>query len=102
MHQNKKKKIPLPWANEVDDRLQVATSHYWNISRAWNGFCGQGSTIGSALSDLNEIMTIVGPERTVAKRAETIKNNIIVYGTKNRKSKAEPVNDPQPAKMIIL
>lgn len=107
MPATKKKKIPLPWATEIDQRLEIATEHFWNLSMAWNGFCGKGSTIGTALTDCNEILQTVGPERLVAKHTEKLKNAIVIHGTKSRMEKhdrlhKEMSNENQPAKMIIL
>lgn len=103
-----KKKIPLPWAYEVDETRQIQTLDYWMISQSWNGRCSKPITVQEALRLSNVILEEIDPQKRLAFHVNELKNNIVCHGTKARQIKWEKIQDevanPQGlvAKVILL
>lgn len=104
-----KKKIPLPWMEEeIEAQIlrEKKTIQFWRVSRAWNGF-GTPLTCHSAMSQLNNVIVNVDPNKKLVLRSQELLNNIINHGSKSnliRHLKKNPSNpDKQDrCKMILL
>lgn len=74
---------PLPF-NEV---LQKQTLVYWGLALSWNGRVKNNLTITDAMQQSNAVLKELNPHRPLAVKIMTLKDDIILYGTKSKKEK---------------
>lgn len=106
----KKKKIPLPWADEFNEHRQIQTLEYWTISQSWNGRSAnsKGLTVQDAIARMINIMNEIDPSKKLAAVVSSLKCNVVEFGTKSRMEKhlkAMNINQTyplEPCKLVLL
>lgn len=82
-----KKRIQLPWIeeeNEAQKLRELKTIQYWRTSRNWNGF-GTPVTVHYAMSQLNNVLSNMDPNKRLAQKAQELLDDLINFGSKTTK-----------------
>lgn len=80
-----------------DEPLQTQTNEFWQLSQAWHGRTESSLTLMDAMYISNKLLEKVSTKRKLISHVETIKNDMIVYGTKSKKVKIERLQPPKPS-----
>lgn len=96
-------KIPLPWANDVEEsHRERNTSVYWHTASAWNGRSRNGYTIGDALQDMGVVLSTTPPGVPLHSLAYSLREDLIIHGTKETKLRENPANNNAIAKTFVI
>lgn len=83
MQPTTKKKIPLPdWIHPTSNIIAEKSIRYWALAQCWNGRVTNSLTITDAMHAANAVLDDLSPTKPLHSKTESLKNNIIVHGTK--------------------